>query len=143
VLLGDILKEIQNVFSNHVKAGNKQLILPDPPPQIHINTDFSLIIRILVNMVSNAFEATHEGGQVRITLDLTPENISFYIWNEGYIPDNIARRIFQRNFSTKNGMGRGLGTYSMKYFGEKVLGGEVDFVTSLTDGTLFRFTLPV
>jgi sensor histidine kinase regulating citrate/malate metabolism len=52
----------------------------------------------------------------------------------------IANRIFQRNFSTKAQAGRGVGTYSMKLFGEKILGGKVSFTSSREDGTVFKFT---
>jgi sensor histidine kinase regulating citrate/malate metabolism len=52
----------------------------------------------------------------------------------------ISNRLFQRNFSTKSEAGRGIGTYSMKLFGEKVLGGKVSFTSSEEDGTLFKFS---
>lgn len=52
-----------------------------------------------------------------------------------------ARKIFTRNFTTKQQIGHGLGTYSMKLFGEKVLGGNVAFSTSESEGTTFRLTL--
>ena len=37
----------------------------------------------------------------------------------------------------------GCGTYSMKFFGENILGGKVSFTSSETKSTLFRFSLPV
>ena len=51
-------------------------------------------------------------------------------------------RIFQRYYSTKGEPGRGLGTYSMKLFGEQYLGGEVRFDTSESEGTVFSLRLP-
>ncbi|NLD38630.1 MAG: hypothetical protein GX654_17355 [Desulfatiglans sp.] len=69
--------------------------------------------------------------------------ISFYVHNSQEIPQKIANRIFQRNFSTKEQDGRGTGTFSMKLFGEKFLGGKVDFSTSKADGTIFKFSYPV
>lgn len=42
----------------------------------------------------------------------------------------LLLRIFQRSFSTKGAKGRGLGTYSMKLFGETYLGGQVSFRSS-------------
>ena len=44
--------------------------------------------------------------------------------------------------SARRGDGRGLGTYSMKMFGEKVLKGRVSFSSSPEEGTIFRFSLP-
>ena len=67
--------------------------------------------------------------------------ISFCVWNAQAIPQKFAIRIFQRNFSTKEQAGRGIGTYSMKLFGEKFLGGRVSFTSSPKKGTVFRLTL--
>jgi signal transduction histidine kinase len=51
-------------------------------------------------------------------------------------------RIFSRSFSTK-GVGRGLGTYSIKLLTERYLGGRADFVSNREDGTVFRVRLPL
>jgi sensor histidine kinase regulating citrate/malate metabolism len=51
-------------------------------------------------------------------------------------------QVFQRSFSTK-ARGRGLGTYSMKLFGEGCLGGSVWFTTSEAAGTTFSISLPL
>jgi len=50
--------------------------------------------------------------------------------------------VFQRNFSTHDEPGRGLGTSSMKMLGEQLLGGHVSFISNEHDGTTFMFTLP-
>jgi sensor histidine kinase regulating citrate/malate metabolism len=65
------------------------------------------------------------------------------VWNHQSIPEDIARRVFQRNFSTKEEAGRGVGTYSMKLLGEQILGGRVRFSTSPEEGTVFSFSLPL
>lgn len=36
----------------------------------------------------------------------------------------------------------GMGTFSMKLFGEQILGGRISFKSSKTDGTTFTFVLP-
>ena len=58
----------------------------------------------------------------------------FRVNNPGVIPANIRTQIFQRSFSTK-GHGRGLGTYSMKLFGENYLNGKVYFQSNEKQGT--------
>jgi sensor histidine kinase regulating citrate/malate metabolism len=63
------------------------------------------------------------------------------VWNKATMPDEIKLRVFQRHFSTKAGAGRGLGTYSMKIFGEQYLGGDVSFTSTENDGTVFSLTL--
>ncbi|MHC4874743.1 MAG: ATP-binding protein [Planctomycetota bacterium] len=57
--------------------------------------------------------------------------------------EDVKLRVFQRNFSTKADNGRGLGTFSMKLFGEKFLGGSVTFVSTEEEGTVFKLTLPL
>ena len=103
----------------------------------------SLLLRVICNMITNAFESTEENGTVKVLLEQNDNFLSFCVWNWQPIPQDIARRIFQRNFSTKDGAGRGIGTYSMKLFGEQILGGQVSFTTSQKEGTVFRFSLPL
>ena len=141
VSIADVFQGIQDMFSNTTISTNKLLTLPDNIPQISIQTDLSLVLRVLNNMIANALEETQPGGEVKVWMDILSDKIIFYVWNDKPIPSDIAKRIFQRNFSTKSELGRGLGTYSMKLFGEDVLGGKVDFISSEAEGTVFRFSL--
>jgi len=141
VTLKRILDDLQAFFTTHVAAQGKQIGFPSAPPDGLVKTDLSLVSRVLSNMVLNALEATEEGGQIRVGAERQGGRVSLTVWNSQYIPPEAALRIFQRNFSTKNEAGRGTGTFSMKLFGEKILGGLVDFSTSETDGTTFRLTL--
>ena len=94
-------------------------------------------------MVINALEASGENDIIRFWLEHEANLLSFCVWNAQEIPQEIAGRVFQRNFSTKEQAGRGIGTYSMKLFGEKILGGKVSFRTSDKEGTIFKFSLPL
>lgn len=139
----EILEELKSSFVYHEVARNKTLEFPAECPDISIRTDISSLLRVLSNMVKNALEATEEEGKVRIWLEQGNSFVSFHVWNRQAIPQEIALRIFQRNFTTKEEAGRGLGTYSMKLFGEKILGGQVSFTTSGGSGTVFKFSLPL
>jgi signal transduction histidine kinase len=90
----------------------------------------------------NALEASAEGATVRLATRVAPAHITWEIWNHGFIPADVQKRVFQRHFSTKATFGRGLGTFSMKLFGERYLKGKVSFDSSESDGTTFRFRLP-
>ena len=138
-----IFAELESFFANHPAAQKKRLEFQEDTPDVEIYTDTSLLSRILNNMVINAFEATAERGHVKIWAERTGRDLSFCVWNQQIIPEAIAHRIFQRNFSTKNQDGRGVGTFSMKLFGEKILGGEVTFRSSETEGTVFKLSLPL
>jgi sensor histidine kinase regulating citrate/malate metabolism len=55
----------------------------------------------------------------------------------------VAKQIFQRSFTTKGELGRGVGTYSMRLLGGQYLGGHVHFTTSEEEGTEFSIRLPL
>jgi signal transduction histidine kinase len=140
--LGDVIGELQTYFAPHPSARLKTLEVGSYSSTWSLNTDRSLLFRILTNMLVNAFEATEAGGTVKFWIDPSEQTYSFCVWNKAMIPFPVARRVFQRNFSTKEGPGRGLGTYSIKLLTEEFLSGKAGFVTSSTSGTTFRVTLP-
>jgi len=143
VTAAEILEELQSSFAYHEAARKKKVEFLTEHLEISIRTDISTLLRVLSNMVKNALEATEENGKVKIWLEQGNSFISFHVWNRQAIPREIALRVFQRNFTTKGEAGRGLGTYSMKLFGEKILGGQVSFTTSAESGTVFKFSLPL
>ena len=138
-----ILEQLRTFFANHPAATDKTIDFQSPDTVISMTTDISALSRLLCNMIINALEATEKGGVVKLWIESNGDSISFCVQNFQTIPDDVRLRIFQRNFSTKGGGGRGIGTYSMKLFGEDVLGGKVSFTSSEEKGTVFRFSCPL
>jgi sensor histidine kinase regulating citrate/malate metabolism len=62
------------------------------------------------------------------------------VHNMSFMSPEVKLQVFMRSFSTK-GMQRGLGTYSMKIFGEQYLGGKVNFTSDPQNGTTFFIDL--
>ena len=141
--LQDIIIKIQRLFSDHPLLEGKTLTITPQLPETELWTDPYILIRVLVNMITNALEASQPGEEVRVSAEVQAHQVVFSVWNQQHIPDFIAGRIFQRNFTTKPENGHGLGTYSMKLFGETLLEGDVGFLTSETDGTIFYIKLPL
>ncbi len=139
--LSEIRQETRMIFMGHPALENKRLDEEWPDKDLPLRTDPILVSRILGNMVINALEASEPGGVIRLTAVSGPGDITWKVWNRGWIPGPIQKRVFQRHFSTKQGAGRGMGTYSMMLFGEKYLNGRVWFTSSETDGTAFFFKL--
>lgn len=137
------MEDLRNVFARHKAAEKKQMQCCTPPAGGCVTTDLSLALRVMCNMITNAFEATDEGGTVKVWFDRERDRLTFNVWNSKAIPPDVQYRIFQRSFSTKEESGRGLGTYSMRLLGEKLLGGKVSFSSSESEGTTFRFSLPL
>lgn len=143
ILLSTILADLRSMISHHPCAGGKRTTVAQPTEDFAFITDSALLLRVLGNMAINALEATRAEGEVRIQVATGSDYLDFRVWNEAPIPPEIALRIFQRNFSTKGSLGRGLGTFSMKLVGERLLGGKVSFESNALDGTTFRFLLPL
>ncbi|NOX34206.1 MAG: hypothetical protein GXP56_10795 [Deltaproteobacteria bacterium] len=140
--VNDIKKELALIIHGHESLKGKQVKESWPDKDIKIYTDIFMVSKILGNMVINALEATENGGLVQITEKAGPRHIIWEVWNKSFIPPDIQKRIFQRHFSTKSDMGRGIGTFSMKLIGEDHLKGKVSFKSSSDQGTIFTFKLP-
>jgi signal transduction histidine kinase len=149
----DVLAELSVVFGTQGVAHERSLE-PHVADDVAVTSDPALLLRVLVNMVRNAFEATEPGGKVSVACNRVVREgargetngheggARFTVRNEGVIPPMVQEHIFQRSFSTKSQYGRGLGTYSMKLLGERYLGGKVSFVSNAECGTVFSIELP-
>jgi signal transduction histidine kinase len=139
---GELLRGVAAVFASHPAARDRRLELGPPFEDAELVSDRSLVLRVLVNMVRNAFEATGSGHVVRLGCRALSGGVRLSVHNDETIPRDVQARIFQRSFSTKASHGRGLGTYSMKLFGERYLGGKVSFTSTPESGTEFAMVLP-
>jgi len=142
VPLSEIIREVELVLSTHPAARNRSVRMTGRGEDVTFGTDALLASRVLVNMLVNALEATPEGGSVSLTTSVDPAHVEWRVWNAAPIDPAVQKRIFQRHFSTKGQVGRGLGSYSMKLFGEHYLMGEVSFASDPERGTVFTFRLP-
>jgi signal transduction histidine kinase len=94
-------------------------------------------------MTINALEASLIGGMVTISAHAEDSKVVFEVHNAGEMAADIQLQLFNRSFSTKSSAGRGIGTYSMKLFGERYLNGKVSFRSNSEEGTVFSFSLPI
>jgi signal transduction histidine kinase len=133
---------LERLFANHPVALTKSLSIARRLLVDDCVTDSSLLERILTNMLTNAFEATHDGREVRLAAESSETRMRFSVWNAECMTEAVASRVFQRHFSTKKGLGRGQGTYAIRLFGETLLRGQVGFASRPEDGTTFFVDLP-
>ncbi len=139
---GTILDSLFTRFRHQFNAEGRELQLDSKIDRVEFETDFSLLNRVLGNMVKNAFEATAKGQAVRVGCRKYRNHLEFWVNNPTAIPRNHQLQVFNRSFSTK-GNGRGLGTYSMRLLTENYLNGRLSFVTSKEQGTTFSAYLPI
>jgi len=140
--MDQLQEDLYSLFQRHPARKGKHLRISNDLGDMTIQTDISMFHRVLANMITNALEATQHGGRVMVRFHEQLETLYFSVHNQQVIPAEVKLRIFQRNFSTKSAAGRGIGTFSMKLFGEKILGGRVNFTSEPGEGTTFTFSIP-
>jgi len=136
-----LLKEIAREYAM-TRQVDQVITVAEDSDNVEITTDRTLLLRVLGNMLKNALEASPPKGIVRLSCARNGSSVKFSVNNSGCMPRSTQLQIFQRSFSTK-GPGRGIGTYSMKLFGEKYLKGKVWFSTSKKEGTTFYISIPM
>jgi signal transduction histidine kinase len=135
----EILQDVRDLLDQRSLARTGRIVII-PGPEGVIYTDPELLSRVVLNMAVNAMEASVMEDVITLTAIREATFIRFQVHNPAEIPEEIHSRIFQRSFSTKAAVGRGLGTYAMKLFGENVLHGQVGFDTG-SGGTTFWIRL--
>jgi len=102
---------------------------------------------VVINLLSNARDASSPGGTIRINSEQSEQTVYLIVEDEGSgIPKAIQDRLFEPFFTTKDpGEGTGLGlalVYSIveEHYGQIDIDSPADPVTQR--GTRFRITLP-
>jgi signal transduction histidine kinase len=101
------------------------------------------INQVIMNLVSNAIDASPEGGKVTITSASEGENIRITVSDQGSgVPKEIRGRIFDPFFTTKPiGEGTGLGL-SISYGIVHDHGGTIAVGDAPGGGAMFTFAIP-
>ena len=139
--VGELLREELALYASHEIAAERKMVL-GPSTSGKIISDAAILRKILGNLLKNALEATPKGGTITLSCEEQDEKLTFLVNNPGVMPEDVQLQLFQRSFSTKAAEGRGIGTYSIKLFGERYLKGKVAFTSREPDGTTFSFTIP-
>jgi len=134
-----ILNGIEKAFSTEQSRAGRNLDIVGTVTAAAVETDPNLAVQVLKRMVRNAVEAAPPGKTVRVWTEESFGEVLFRVWNPGGMSEEAALRVFQRSYTTKPERGRGLGTYAMRLFGERLLEGRVSFETSEAGGTTFTF----
>ncbi len=137
----ELLSELRTLYAAHEVASGRRLIL-GPCWDGSLLVDSRLLTRVLGNMIKNALEATPRGGQVAIHCEDLGREVALHVNNPTVMPEQVRLQIFQRSFSTSGEPGRGIGTYSIKLFGETYLGGRISFTSQAPQGTTFSIVVP-
>ncbi len=143
----DLTVKSMNVLAQEKNLSFSVLIEPDLP-KITINAES--IERAIKNLVSNAIKYSYEGGRVKITaeLDRTGNYLQVSVEDNGMgIAEDHLDKIFDRFYRVENKThtikGTGLGLHIVKVTIEKHHCGEVFVESTIDEGSVFGFRLPL
>ncbi len=110
---------------------------------IQANFDRTQLIRVITNLLKNAFQAIPEGRtpEIKVNISENQNNIKISISDNGYgISKTDMKRIFEPSFTTKSsGMGLGLSMIKNIITAYK---GQISFKSKSNVGTTFDITFP-
>lgn len=123
----------------------------DIAPGIYFNSDYKALLRIMSNLLSNAFKYTHSGGVVRFGVKMQGDNLSIEVYNTGKgISEKEKQRVFNRysildnveenatrGLSSRNGLGMAICSSLVE-----MLDGKIDIQSEVGQYALFTVTLP-
>jgi signal transduction histidine kinase len=107
-------------------------------------TDPGLLRQIIINLLSNAFDAIGPEGQVMVSATAEDERVKIAVADTGAgIPAEELRSIFEPFYTTKGrGKGTGLGLAICREL-VKALGGSIDVDSTPGQGSTFTVDLPL
>jgi signal transduction histidine kinase len=132
---------LEGIYQNQSAAKDRQLDVAPDSADVTFVSDSRLLKRVLGNLIKNALEATPRGGRISYGCNDLGHDVRFWVQNPNEMAREVQLQVFNRSFSTK-GVGRGLGTYSVKLLTEQYLHGKVSFRSSRDAGTIFYVDLP-
>jgi signal transduction histidine kinase len=141
-----LLSEVIGGYINEVIPIDKNLSLHvDIPPDLRLFADRNALHDIFVNLLSNAFKFTGDGGHVSIFAGRREQSILIEIKDTGMgIPEDKLQLIFDEFYQVEGGKhgGTGLGLAIAKRLVEEH-GGNIWVESQLGKGSTFFFTIPL
>ena len=140
------LSEVIGGYVNEVTPVDKKISLQvDIPLDLSLYADRNALHDILINLLSNAFKFTDDGGQVSIVATPKDQSILLKISDTGMgIPADKLHKVFDEFYQVEGGKhgGTGLGLAIAKRLVEEH-GGNIWVESQLGKGSTFYFTLPL
>jgi signal transduction histidine kinase len=150
VVISDVINDMKNLHYFRFKEAGKHLkfITNNKIHDEAINTvkiDSGKLVRILENLLDNAFKYTGEGS-VMVTWAVSKTKLFFSVQDSGIgISNEDVQHIFEKHFCVNpvsQKSGRGLGLYYVKKFTE-VMGGVIKVESTVGFGSRFTIELPI
>jgi PAS domain S-box-containing protein len=144
--LAALTRDLASTFRAAIERGHLRLEVDCAPLPEPIYVDAEMWEKIVLNLLSNAFKFTFEGG-IRVALRPAPGKVELVVADTGGgIPPEELPRVFERfhrieaaRARTHEGSGIGL---ALVHDLVKLHGGEIELASELGKGTTFTVSIP-
>lgn len=129
-------------------AGHKKItVSSDIEPDVEVEGDQTLLMRLLLNLLDNAVKYTQEGGKIAFSLRKQAGKVTCTVADNGcgIAPEELPKiwRRFYQSDNTRHGQsGAGLGL-SMVQWIASLHGGTITVDSTPGKGSTFTFTMPL
>ncbi|MFO7718502.1 MAG: HAMP domain-containing sensor histidine kinase, partial [Desulfohalobium sp.] len=110
--------------------------------QFWVRGDPLLCYSLFSNLIKNALEASPEGEEVSVHMEIQESRALIKVHNSGAVPREVREVFFDKLSTYGKNTGTGLGTYSAALMA-KTMQGDIDMQTSEEKGTFVLVWLPV
>jgi signal transduction histidine kinase len=146
--LTDALKDALAATRGQIEARSQELTLEIPQNLPKVSADPARLTQILVNLISNAYKYTPEGGHIRVQASRQDGYVRCDVSDTGIgISLEDQERLFTKFFrsedpAVRENQGTGLGLCIVKSLVE-LQGGRIAVESQIGEGTTFWFTMPI
>jgi signal transduction histidine kinase/ligand-binding sensor domain-containing protein/DNA-binding response OmpR family regulator len=145
---GDVVSFTKNICDNFVgysENKNVQLTFFSSRPHLPMLFDGDKYSKIILNLLSNAFKFTPDGGRVDVALSTDADNLVVKVADTGIgIADSEKQHVFEGFYQTdtSKSSGSGIGLSLVKEY-VKLHDGTVEVVDNVGGGSVFIVTMPI
>ncbi|MCE9536830.1 MAG: PAS domain S-box protein [Nitrospirae bacterium] len=145
--LNDLIDDVVKLLDSTITAKHLTLIRSISPTLTRLHADQDQIKQVLLNVVQNAIDASHEGRAIDVTAFELPRGqtagMVVKVTDHGVgIPDNALAHVFEPFFTSGKRQGTGLGLAICRNIIESH-GGDIQITSEVGKGTSVRIWLPL
>lgn len=143
--LYDVMREVVQLLERKTRQQGVSVTIHGVDKDTEFVLPESFLRQILFNLLSNAVDASPQGGTIELRGMHAPGQLVISVLDEGVgILPEVQERLFEPFYSTKEGMDSGMGLgLAIAQDLTRAMGGTIAYETEAEVGTVFSVTIPL